>query len=314
MPSRRWRDRVYAVRNDSGWPRILALCYNPGALGIRLAVGQRTLDTAKTNELLSNFLKSRRQGLSHETLKFYRGYLSHAVAVVGLEIAAKDIANFLGSLQCSNGGKHAYYRALRAFYGWLYSRRSGYGLNTQDNPMLLVDVPKVEKRVLPSLTENQIGALLNSVGSVRDRCIISLLADSGIRLRELASIKADDINWDNCTVTIWGKGGKQRRAPFTARTADLLKQWLDGNSADGNVWGINRHGIQKLLKRLRQDTGVQCNPHAFRRGFACNLHRKGLSTLDIMHLGGWSDLSMVLRYTRSITFEDCLEHYRKVTC
>ncbi len=42
------------------------------------------------------------------------------------------------------------------------------------------------------------------------------------------------------------------------------------------------------------------------------LHRKGLSTLDIMHLGGWEDLDMVLKYTRSITFEDCLKHYKQV--
>jgi len=67
-----------------------------------------------------------------------------------------------------------------------------------------------------------------------------------------------------------------------------------------------------MLRRLQEATGIKCNPHSFRRGFACNLHRKGLSTLDIMHLGGWQDLSMVLRYTRSITFDDCLKHYRSV--
>jgi len=67
-----------------------------------------------------------------------------------------------------------------------------------------------------------------------------------------------------------------------------------------------------MLTNLKQRTGLPCNPHSFRRGFACNLHREGLSTLDIMHLGGWQDLSMVLRYTRSITFDDCLKHYRAV--
>jgi integrase/recombinase XerC/integrase/recombinase XerD len=134
-----------------------------------------------------------------------------------------------------------------------------------------------------------------------------------MRLKEIANIKADDINWDSCTVTIMGKGNRERRAPFTDRTALLLKQWININGTGFNIWGINRNGIAKLLRRLQQDTGIKCNPHSFRRGFACNLHRKGLSTLDIMHLGGWSDLSMVLRYTRSITFDDCLEHYRKVS-
>ncbi len=66
-----------------------------------------------------------------------------------------------------------------------------------------------------------------------------------------------------------------------------------------------------MLQSLEQQTGIKYNARSFRRGFACNLHRKGLSTLSIMHLGDWEDLSMVLRYTRSITFDDCLEHYGK---
>jgi integrase/recombinase XerC/integrase/recombinase XerD len=142
--------------------------------------------------------------------------------------------------------------------------------------------------------------------------MVSLLADSGIRLSELCGVTKDDINWDNRTVTIIGKGNKQRRAPFTERTDTLLKAHLADNHAVGTIWGINQNGVQKVFRTLWLTTGIKCNPHSFRRGFACNLHRKGLSTLDIMHLGGWQDLSMVLRYTRSITFDDCLKHYRAV--
>ncbi|MBN2186616.1 MAG: site-specific integrase [Dehalococcoidia bacterium] len=91
-----------------------------------------------------------------------------------------------------------------------------------------------------------------------------------------------------------------------------MRQWLPNNGTGNNIWDMNPHSIQTVLRRLMERTGTACNPHAFRRGFTCNLHKKGLSTLDIMHLGGWEDLSMVLRYTRSITFDDCLEHYKAV--
>ena len=128
----------------------------------------------------------------------------------------------------------------------------------------------------------------------------------------MASITANDIDWVNLTVTIWGKGSKQRKAPFTSKTASLLKLVVNQNGNGSNIWHMKRKSIQCMLFELAHNTGMPCNAHAFRRGFACNLHRKGLSTLDIMHLGGWSDLSMVLRYTRSITFEDCLKHYRQV--
>ncbi len=133
-----------------------------------------------------------------------------------------------------------------------------------------------------------------------------------MRLSELARIKAGDIDWENLVIIIWGKGNKQRKAPFTARSANLLRQVITENNGTDNIWNMKPRGIQNMLLELAKETGLPCNPHSFRRGFACNLHRKGLSTLDIMHLGGWSDLSMVLRYTRSITFEDCLEHYKKV--
>lgn len=71
-------------------------------------------------------------------------------------------------------------------------------------------------------------------------------------------------------------------------------------------------GVQDMLSRLAVATGIKCNAHSFGRGFARNLHKKGLSTLSIMHLRRWSSLDMVTHYTKSITFDDCLELYKKV--
>jgi site-specific recombinase XerD len=277
-----------------------------------VVAAQGNLDAAPPHELLSKFLQSRRQGLSPQTLHFYSKRIEKASAVVGLSVSGQEIIAFLDSLTCTNGGKHSYWRALGVFYNWLYSQKSGYRLNPQDNPILLVQPPKVEKRILPSVTDQQVEQLIGAADNVRDRCMVSLLADSGIRLSELCGVTRDDISWDSRTVTIIGKGNKQRRAPFTERTDALLRAYLADNHAVGTIWGINQNGVQKVLRTLWLATGIKCNPHSFRRGFACNLHRKGLSTLDIMHLGGWNDLSMVLRYTRSITFDDCLKHYQAV--
>jgi len=265
-----------------------------------------------TPSLLNSFLTSRRQGTSQETLRFYQGYLTRAGTLIDPNTTGQDIHRFLASLQCSSSGKHAYYRTLRAFHNWLFSARSGYRLDAKDNPMLAVESPRVEKRILPSLTEQQVDTLINAADNLRDKCIISLLADSGMRLSELAGVKVGDIDWDTQTVTVIGKGNKQRKAPFTARSAQFLKAHLSHGQTTGNIWGMDRYAISKMLDRLGKENGIKCNPHSFRRGFACMLHRRGLSTLDIMYLGGWESLSMVLRYTRSITVDDCLQHYRAV--
>ena len=119
-----------------------------------------------------------------------------------MNVSGQEIIAFLDSLTCTNGGKHSYFRALGVFHNWLYSQKSGYRLNPQDNPILLVQAPKVEKRILPGVTDKQVEELIESAENLRDNCMISLLADSGIRLSELCGIKREDINWDSRTATI----------------------------------------------------------------------------------------------------------------
>lgn len=67
-----------------------------------------------------------------------------------------------------------------------------------------------------------------------------------------------------------------------------------------------------MLLELAKKTGLPCNPHTFRRTFASNLHRSGLDVEHIMRLGGWESLDMVLRYTRSVKFEDSLKLYESI--
>jgi len=83
--------------------------------------------------------------------------------------------------------------------------------------MLYVDSPKVERRILPSITEQQLEVLLKNTESLRDRCIISLLSDSGMRLNELTNMDVHNINWHDCTVTIWGKGKNSEKHPSQRR-------------------------------------------------------------------------------------------------
>ena len=92
-----------------------------------------------------------------------------------------------------------------------------------------------------------------------------------------------------------------------------MKQWLSGYQPDGgNVWGINKWGITAMLRRLEKRTGITCNPHTFRRTFACLLRKAGLDTMTIKDLGRWESIEMAQRYTRSITFLDCMRMYKEV--
>jgi len=134
-----------------------------------------------------------------------------------------------------------------------------------------------------------------------------------MRLSEVTNVKAADIDWATNTIVIVGKGNKQRRAPFTESTGMMLKDLINRNGAGGeNIWHMTRRAIQSMLKDYHEKTNLTCNAHTFRRTFASNLHRKGVDVEHIMRLGGWETLEMVVRYTRSVKFEDSLKMYERV--
>ena len=267
---------------------------------------------AHSRQVVDLFLQSRRDGLSPNTVDgFYRMYLEKAIPSLGLSPTPAKINAYINSLACSQAGKHAYFRAMRAFYRWLYSPRSGFNLEAQANPMMWVDAPKVPKRILPSLTKEEVESLIGRIDNARDRAIVSLFTESGLRLTELANIHISDIDWTNRTIRTVGKGNKEALAPFGEQSEHYLKAWLaEYHPNDSSIWGVNHWQIVVIMRNLKTKTGLPCNPHTFRRTFACLLRKAGVDTMTIKDLGRWESLEMVQRYTRSVTFEDSLKFYK----
>jgi len=173
-----------------------SVSFNQGVTGSRPA-RSTSFSSPPLPYLLSQFLNSRRQGTSPRTIEFYQATLMPFVRTCS--ITHTDINLYLSELTCRNG-KNAYYRAIRAFCNWLY--RQNY---IKDNPIIKVDPPKMTRIILLSLTHEQVAYLIEQADNVRDKCIISLFADSGIRLNELLNIKSTHIDWESNTVIIWGK-------------------------------------------------------------------------------------------------------------
>jgi integrase/recombinase XerD len=148
--------------------------------------------TKNEPNLLTKFFQSRRQGLSPRTIEYYRHTIEPYLQYCNNEITPLTINSFLASLNCSTGGKHAYYRGIGVFINFLV--RHDY---LQDNPLKKVDAPKPPKPILPSLTLEQVQYLIDEAECLRDRSIISLLADSGMRLREVSNIRYCDVDWEN---------------------------------------------------------------------------------------------------------------------
>lgn len=253
------------------------------------------------------FLRSRKaMEVSPGTEQFYRIKLGRFLSDVNADKATRqDIETFL--LQFDNpGNRHAYYRAVRTFYNW---REETFDL---PSPMGKIKAPRLGKLILPSLNREQVDYLLNLVDNVRDKAIIAMFTESGLRLSELVNIRLEDIDWLDKTVRVIGKGRKEALAPLGSMSQKYLREWLTEHQPNGSIWGLNTWGVISMLRRLEKNSGIPCNPHVFRRTFACLLRKAGLDIMTIKDLGRWESLEMVQRYTRSVTFRDSLKFYQSV--
>ena len=106
-------------------------------------------------------------------------------------------------------------------------------------------------------------------------------------------------------MVVLGKGNRYRKA---LAGNGIVKEWF----AMHDSLEITPHGIQAMLQRLGQATGIHCNAHSFRRGFCVHNVKSGLSNKVIQSLGGWESPNMVSHYAASLSFEEALGLYRKV--
>jgi len=249
-----------------------------------------------TNWLLEKFITSRPLGTSERSIEAYHYTLD---GFVDYPITAQGITAYLNSLTCNNG-KAKFYSCLRALCNWLY--QNGY---TSTNPIKQVSPPRIQKRLLPAVSQEQLEVILNHCHCERDKALINLLWYSGIRISEAVNIKASDFNWEEGTVIVLGKGNRYRKC---LAGNGLIRQWF----SEHNSFEVTKGGAQTMLKRLKAESGIQCNAHSFRRGFCVHQVKSGLSTRVVQALGGWENITMVERYSKTFDFDNALELYRKV--
>ncbi|MFC2018436.1 tyrosine-type recombinase/integrase [Chloroflexota bacterium] len=248
-----------------------------------------------TTELLGKFIIARPSGTSPRSIEAYHYTLD---GFIGYTITPQGITAYLNGLTCNNG-KAKFYSCIRALCNWLY--QNGY---IDTSPIKQVAPPKIQKRLLPAVSQEQLEVLLNYCHCERDKVLISLLWYSGMRISEAVNLKTSDFNWGEGTVIVLGKGNRYRKC---LAGNGPIRQWFSEHES----LEVTKGGAQTMLKRLRAESGIPCNAHSFRRGFCIHQVKSGLSTRVVQALGGWENITMVERYSKSFDFDGALELYRK---
>jgi site-specific recombinase XerD len=248
-----------------------------------------------TSQLLEKFIISRPQGTSLRSIESYHYTLDN---FIGYPLSPEYINIYLASLSCQNG-KTKFYSCLRALSRWLY--HNGF---IQENIIEKVSPPKTLKKLMPAISIEQLKVLIKYCRCERDRAFISFLWYSGTRLSEAVNVKANDFNWEEGTVIVLGKGNRYRKC---LAGNEIVRDWFDNHDS----FEINKIGVQTMLKRLKTTTNIQCNAHAYRRGFCVHQVKSGLSTRVVQALGGWDTITMVEKYSKSLSFDDALALYQE---
>ncbi|HEX7951286.1 MAG TPA: tyrosine-type recombinase/integrase [Candidatus Limnocylindrales bacterium] len=192
-----------------------------------------------------------------------------------------------------------YVRTLRVLGNWLAAE----GL-AEAAALRGLRRPRVPHKVIEPVADDVLRRLL-SICSVRDRAIVLLMIDTGLRVSEVASIRLGDLRADG-TLKVQGKGSRERMVPVgsTARQAIVryLGQRGPGRPDDALFLGrrgeISARGLQQMVRRLKGQVGVtgRLSPHSLRHTFARSYLVNGGDVFSLQRILGHTTLDMVKRY------------------
>ncbi len=212
--------------------------------------------------------------------------------------------------------------ALRSLFRYLL--REGV---TDGDPARGVRAPKTQRRLPATLDADQINRLLNGGDShpldVRDKAMVELFYSSGLRLAELVSIDLQDIDLDDATLEVTGKGAKTRRLPVGRQALQAVAGWLQARArlaaADERALFVSRRGarlkprsVQQRLHHwaVRQGATRSVHPHLLRHSFASHLLESSGDLRAVQELLGHADISTTQIYTH-LDFQHLAEVYDK---
>lgn len=215
--------------------------------------------------------------------------------------------------------------SLRTFYKFLVLNNY-----TKSNPFMLVSSPKKEKRIPSFINYEGIEEIFNipntdTIDGQREKVIIEVLYGAGIRVSELVNIKMKDIDFDNKTILIFGKGSKERIVSFGEPAKDAMKKYINdarkkylkNNESEYLIVGNNTdrlttRRIEQIIDKLITKTSIKMNvtPHMFRHTFATHLLDNGCNLIAVQELLGHESLSSTEIYTH-VSNEHLREVYMK---
>ena len=286
---------------------LTEICLN---YNIEILEQSQKQEIQKNNEeILNKFISSKEiEGCSVRTLKYYKDNITKMLDTVNLpinEITTETLRNYLSNYKNNSTAGMVTIdnirRTLSSFFAWL--ENEDYIIKS---PVRRIHKVKAIKKVKETLTDENLEKLRDTCSNVRDLAILELLISTGMRVGELTRLNISDMNFQERSCIVLGKGNSEREVYFSAKSKMYIKKYLetrtDNNEAlfvslikPYNRLGIS--GIEIAIRNLGRKANInKVHPHKFRRTMATMAIDKGMPIEQVQKLLGHIKIDTTMEY------------------
>ena len=260
-------------------------------------------------DYLKMFLDAKQiEGCSERTISYYQSTINHLLKAVDISVrkmTTEDIRSYLADYQkinnCSKVTVDNIRRNISSFFTWL--EEEDYILKS---PMRRIHKIKTKTAVKEVISDEMIEKMRDNCAEVRDLAIVDLLYSTGMRVGELVNLNISDIDLEQRECVVYGKGDKERRVYFDAKSKIHIQDYLRTRTDDNPALFVtllapyNRlkiSGVEIRMRELGRLVGVErIHPHKFRRTMATRAIDKGMPIEQVQKILGHCNIDTTMQY------------------
>ena len=266
-------------------------------------------ETIANEDYLKLFLAAKKiEGCSERTIKYYQSTIGHMLANISTtvrKITTDEVRSYLVAYQqinnCSKVTVDNVRRNISSFFSWL--EEEDYILKS---PMRRIHKIKTKTVVKEVISDETIELMRDHCTELRDIAMIDMFYSTGIRVGELVNLNISDINFQQRECVVYGKGDKERKVYFDAKTKIHLQRYLesrfDTNPAlfvtlNSPYARLKISGVEIRLRNLGKKLKLsRIHPHKFRRTMATRAIDKGMPIEQVQKILGHSQIDTTMQY------------------
>lgn len=258
---------------------------------------------------LNLFLTAKRiEGCSERTIEYYKSTIKTMLKKIDIpvrkmttELLREYLSQYQGINNCSKVTIDNIRRNLSSFFSWL--EEEDYILKS---PIRRIHKVKTKKAVKEVISDENLERLRDGCCAKRDLAIIDILVSTGMRVGELVNLNIADLDFEERECVVYGKGDKERKVYFDARTKLHIQNYLADRKDNNPALFVSLHipyerlkisGVETRLRELGRKLQIyNIHPHKFRRTMATKAIDKGMPIEQVQKLLGHQQIDTTMKY------------------